>query len=399
MNLREFGRYAAYTVFAMAMVSLTFAAGWVARGEFGTPSDERYPLLAEAQRHLDRSFLGEVPDETTRSYGLIRGLVDTYNDRYTFFVEPVQARLDSDDLAGTYGGIGSYLTRNEDGELALEPFEDSPAAEAGILIGDILLRVDDTEITPEMSLDEIVSIVRGPEGSTVRLQVRTGDNAPRELDVTRREIPLPSVSHRVLEQDDTIGLIRMTRFADTSADEVEAAIEDLRSQGVDKLVIDLRNNGGGLLTAATDTADLFLEEGVILYEEDVDTGEQTYRARSGGAATDLPIVILINELTASASEILAGALRENGRAVLIGQNSFGKTSVQLIHALSDGSSLHVTHARWYTPDRTNIEDGGLAPDIFLEFDADAHGQGLDPELERAVEYLQNTAATADTGED
>lgn len=391
MNRKDRLLFGAYTLISAGMLILAFAAGYIVRGRALPFAEDRYPLLIEAQDILDRAYLGDVPDITGLNYELVRGLVTAYNDPYTVFVEPVQAELNADDLSGSYGGIGSILRRTEAGDLALSPFPDSPAAEAGLQEGDLLLAVGDTSIAAEMTIEEIVALVRGPEGTRVTLTVQTGDDDPRDVRVERRAIDIPSVTWRVLDNAPTIGLITLIRFSDRSAEEVADALADFEAQGVEMLILDLRNNGGGLLDASIDVADLFLDGGVVLYEQRLNEPEETYSARPGGAAIEQPLVILVNGNSASASEILAGALRELGRATLIGQNTFGKNSVQLIFELTDGSSLHVTHARWFTPDRTDLAAGGLTPDIVLEFDAEAHQQGFDPELDRAVEYLQNTA--------
>lgn len=376
-----------YTLLSVVLFGATFGAGYYFRGtQYRTLSD-RYPLLAEVQAILDDRYLGETLDDTALNRALVRGLLEAYEDPYTFYVEPVQAQLNSDNLAGVYGGIGSYLSRNAAGDLVLDPFPNSPAEQAGILTDDVLLEVDDTPITPELSIDDIVSIVRGPVGTVVTLLIRTGDDAPREVEVTRAQIDLPSVDWRLLEQDPTIGYIRLTRFSDRSAEEITTAIQDLRDDGATRLVLDLRNNGGGLLDSAVEVADVFLGAGVVMYEEILGQPEKTFRAENGEIGEDLPLVVLVNGNSASASEILAGALQDRDRAPLIGQTTFGKGSVQLIFPLSDGGSLHVTNARWFTPNRTNLSAGGLTPDIMIEFDADAHGQGFDPELTRAIEVL------------
>jgi carboxyl-terminal processing protease len=211
-----------------------------------------------------------------------------------------------------------------------------------------------------------------------------------EISIKRDRILDPSVSSRILAEDETIGYIRLTRFSGESSNEIEAAITDLLEQGAESLILDMRHNGGGLLDAAVDVADHFLTDGPILYQQSKDEGERVYSATAETIAPDIPLVMLVDNGTASAAEIVAGALHDRGRAIMIGSSgTFGKGSVQLVFDLSDGSSVHVTSARWYTPDRHQIDQQGLMPDILVEVTQDAIDNGLDQVLLRAVEELQN----------
>jgi len=200
---------------------------------------------------------------------------------------------------------------------------------------------------------------------------------------------LPSVVYQILPDNPTIGYIRLSRFSGESAGEVEGAILDLQDQGAEKLILDLRQNGGGLLDAAVDIGDLFLDEGVVLYQVSRSEDEKVFMTTDETIAADQPLVVLVDGGTASASEIVAGALQDRDRAVLIGMTTFGKGSVQLVYDLSDGSSVHVTSARWYTPDRHQIDQQGLEPDIVVVPTEEAIADGRDEVMEAAVEYLQS----------
>jgi carboxyl-terminal processing protease len=374
--------YGALTSF---VVAAAFLAGVITQqrttrqyGEFSLP------VLLQARQLIDRNFLGALPDKAEQEHGMIRGLLQAIGDPYTTFTEPTTAELDTDRLSGRFGGIGAEVTQSENGEIVLKPLAGQPAALAGILAGDVLLAVDGETLTSKVTVDEVVARVRGKVGTTVVVSVRTGTAAPRELSIIRVEVELPSVVWRVLEQDASIGLVDIDRFSDRTAAETRTALTELFKAGVSAVIIDLRGNGGGLLQSGVDTAELFLDGGVILYHARRDHAEETLTAAAGGLAAATPLAVLVDGGSASAAEILAGALRDRKRAPLIGQKTFGKGSVQLIFELEDKSSLHVTNARWYTPTRTELDKQGLEPDIAIE-----PGTGdTDTVLQSAIEFLQ-----------
>ncbi len=350
-----------------------------------------FDLFWEAWDLVQNNFIGELPAPQAVTYSAIRGAIGSLNDPYTVFVEPVVRMEEREQLQGSFGGIGAYLSRPEDGgPVFLEPIPGNPAELAGIVIGDILLAVDGVEITADMTVAAIVEMVKGEKGTSVVLTVlHPGQSDPVDIEVERDDILIPSVTYRLLTEDEEIGYIQLTRFSGESTNEIQAALTDLVEQGADKLILDLRNNGGGLLDAAVDVADHFLDQGPVLYQQTQGGAERTYESSDETLMPDLPLVVLVNGGTASASEILAGALRDRERAVLIGQRTFGKGSVQLVFDLSDGSSVHVTSARWFTPDRHQLDQQGLEPDIAVEITQEAIDNGRDQILNRAIEYLQN----------
>jgi carboxyl-terminal processing protease len=257
-----------------------------------------------------------------------------------------------------------------------------------VLAGDILVKVDGAEINQELTVEEIAELIRGEEGTEVVLTViHPGEEEAAEITIVRATILLPSVSHRILPEEATIGLIQLSRFSSESAGEISDAVEDLQSQGAKKLILDLRHNPGGLLNAAVDVSDLFLSGGPILIQISKNDDEKIFEASDETIAENLPMVVLVDEVTASSSEIVAGALQDRGRASLIGVNTFGKGSVQLVHDLSDGSSVHVTSSRWFTPNRHMIDQHGLEPDIAVEPSQEDVDNGRDVVLERAIEHL------------
>ncbi len=377
-----------------------FAAGYFANdlleqqhGEVTVDANSQadFGLFWEAWGYINSSFIGDLPDSQEMAHAAIRGSMALLNDPYTIFVEPVAREQERQSLQGTFGGVGATLTRpEEDGPIILEPIPGNPAELAGILFGDVLLAVDGVEITPEMTVAEVAEMVRGEKGTAVILTVLHPDSdEPVDIEVERGDILIPSVTSRILPEDETIGYIRLTRFSGESANEIETAVTDLQEQGAEKLVLDLRGNGGGLLDAAVSVADHFLDEGPVLYQISKGEDEREYKSSSETLIPDLPLIVLIDGGTASAAEILAGALQDRDRALLVGSTpTFGKGSVQLVYDLSDGSSVHVTSSRWFTPDRHQLDQQGLEPNVVVVVTQEDIDNGRDAVLNQAVLELQ-----------
>lgn len=385
-------------VLILLIVVAAFAAGYLTNEyvdlSTGTvraaENEETFSLFWEAWGWIEESYLGEIPSMKQVTYGAIRGALNTLEDPYTVFIEPPAREQERDSLRGNFGGIGAHLMRDEDGEVVLEPIAGNPAEAAGVVSGDVLLAVDGQAIADTMTVQEIAQLIRGEKGTTVTLTVRhPGANEPTEIEIERDDILIPSVSSRILEEAPAIGYIQLTRFSGESSNEVRNAILNLREQGAEKLIVDVRQNGGGLLDAAIDVADHFLQGGPVLYQESKGQGEQVYEANEEALAAETPLVVLVDGGTASSAEILAGALQDRDRAMLIGSPTFGKGSVQLVYDLSDGSSVHVTSSRWFTPNRHQIDQRGLTPDIPVEMTQEAIDAGQDVVLEQAVDYLQS----------
>ncbi len=386
---------------ALAGISLAvvFAAGFFFRDLVGlnpafaapTQNDvESYPLLDEVQSLLDRHFLRQQPEYMARQYAAIRGVMASLEDRYTFFIDPPVAQSESDVLAGTYGGIGVQVHRDESGAFVLFPYPDSPAVRAGIEEGDILVAVNGEEINLSVQQDVLDQMLRGEvkEGSGVEVTVvkTTGDEFT--VFIPYDVINIPSVVWRVLNEDERLGYVQLMRFTSRTPEELRTALGELNDANIEALIVDLRNNSGGLLQESVVVASEFLVDGtVILYEQDRDS-EQIFTATQGGLAVELPLAVLVNKGTASAAELVAGALQDHQRGIVIGQTTFGKGTVQQIFRLSDESSLHITSAEWLTPERYAIEGQGLEPDITMIPDAD----GRDVELGEAIRQLQQREA-------
>ncbi|MCB0164296.1 MAG: S41 family peptidase [Anaerolineae bacterium] len=380
----------ALVIFAIGIGAGYFLRDYVVKDQPTDAASQDIGLYWEVWNRVEEQFYGGVPDESNVTYGAIKGSLSVLDDPYTIFLEPEPAAQEKASLEGQFGGIGAFVRRDEAGRVILEPMRDQAAEQAGLQTDDVLIGIDDTKITPEMTTDEIVALIRGEVGSEVILTVeREGEVEPVKLTVVRAIIQTPSVTWRTLEEDPAIGYIQMTSFTERSGDELSQALDDLLAQGAKTFVFDLRRNGGGLLDTAINVASEFLRDGIVLKEDRQNEGQRVYDVRGGGQLLDQPLVVLVDGGTASASEIVAGALQDYGRATLIGEKTFGKGSVQLIYELSDKSRLHVTVAKWFTPNGNLIDGVGLKPDVEVLFSEEDHQTGRDPQLERAISFLQN----------
>jgi carboxyl-terminal processing protease len=348
-------------------------------------TEEDLELFWEAWQLVQEEFYGELPDKDSLTYGIIAGAVNTLGDPYTAFIEPKVAAILREDSSGSFQGIGAYV-RMVDGLLEIaNTIADQPAEKAGLRAGDIILQVGDTVIE-NMSVYEAIGLIRGPAGTPVRLTIGREGEEPFEVEVVRAKIDIQLVESQM--RDDGIGYVSLSQFDQEASARLEAAIADLLEQNPKGLILDLRNNPGGYLNEAEMTAGLFLPRDTqILIERFKDGTERPYRTLGDPVAAEIPMVVLVDEGSASASEIVAGALQDLNRAVLIGQKTFGKGSVQLLHELSDGSELRVTVARWFTPNGRAIHGEGLTPDIVVEITPEDAEADRDPQLDRAVEYL------------
>ena len=333
----------------------------------------------------DRFYTEEALDTQEMIYGAVRGMVESLGDRHTVFLTPEQADLFREDLEGEFGGIGVTVAMTEEGWLrVVKPIPDSPGEQAGLRSGDIILEVDGIWIQG-MSLVEAISLIRGPEGSTVAVRVRSSDGLERQASIVRAQIEVPTTESRMLEQG--IAYLAVYDCNAQATKGVREGLDDLLQNSPAALILDLRGNPGGYLHVAKEIANEFLDDGRILIERDSSGRETVHPASRGGRATGIPLVVLVDAGSASAAEIIAGAIQDNGRGVLVGQTTFGKGSVQVTERLSDGSALQVTIRRWYTPADRLIEGQGLMPDVPVTMSEDDFQAGRDPQLERAIQLL------------
>jgi carboxyl-terminal processing protease len=372
----------------LLLLIASFFSGYMLRGtQNDVPS---FHLLSQAYDILTQNSLKEPPVAPALEYGMIRGMLQTYNDPYTVFLEPPQHELESNNLEGKFGGIGVQLGKDPEGNWVLFPFTDSPASQAGIVEGDRLLAVDELQINSTTSEDMIQAAIRGPVGTRLNLTVgRSPDYSPIQHSIKRKEIPLPSIAWHIDPSQPLLGILDINLIASSTPDEIQRAIKEMQGRGATHFVMDLRDNPGGLLTSGIDVARLFLNDGVILQEQYRDLDVQTFKVDHPGSLADLPLAVLINHGSASAAEITAGALKVHHRALLIGLPSFGKDTIQLVFELSDKSSLHVTAAHWWIPGlEPPIGGNGLQPDIIVE--STPASNGIDPAIQAAILVLFGT---------
>lgn len=343
-------------------------------------------MFWEAWKLVQEEYYGEIPSPQTVAYGAIRGALQTLGDPYTSFIEPKIARILEEDASGQFEGIGAMVRMNRDNKLEIvRVFEGSPAQKAGLRAGDLVIEVDGQSIVG-YSIYEAVALIRGPAGTSVTLTIeRPGQRDPIRVTVTRARITIPVVEARMLPEG--IAYLRLFDFSAQATRQLRDQLRSLLAQNPHGLILDLRDNPGGFLDQAIQVADLFLDEGIVAYERMKDGEERVFRSKSGDPGEKIPMVVLVNAGSASASEIVAGALQDRGRALLVGERTFGKGSVQLSHTLSDGSELRVTIARWFTPKNRAIHGEGLNPDVEVKVEPGAEAGGADPQLQRAVEVL------------
>jgi carboxyl-terminal processing protease len=375
------------TFFLLLQTILTaaaFAAGFLSRDHLANQSNI-FPILTQAYNILKNHGLKELPAFSSLQYGMVRGMLQAYDEPHTTFVEPPQHELQTNQLEGKFGGIGSRLERDPDGYIFLFPFADSPAVLSGVQEGDRLLAVGNLQIDADTNMDDILAAIRGPVGDKVILIIgHAPEYLPLAVTIKRDEVSLPSVTWNIAQGDPRIGLIQINTIAATTPKETQRAIDDLMERDASYFILDLRHNFGGLVDAGVDTAQLFLEKGdAIISEQYRGQDEETFVAKQDGPFKEIPLVVLVSNQTASAAEIIAGALQGQGRAQLIGVPTYGKDSIQLIFDLDDGSSIHVTSARWWIAGYGSITGTGLQPDIIL---AEENMQDQQP-VQAAIKHL------------
>ena len=342
---------------------------------------EVWELLAS--EHVDRAEF----DTEEFTEAAIRGLIAALNDPHTNYVRPAAFGIENADIQGRFEGIGAHVSMNQDGRLVVvAPIADSPAEKAGIRPGDIIHEVDGESIEG-LSLIEAVSKIRGQRGTIVRLLVQhIGESERVTIEVERGVIPLESVLVRT-QPGARIAHIRLTNFYDNTADRLSETISELVDGGAEGILLDVRDNPGGLLSSVIDVTSLFLDDGLILYEVDGKGDRRDWEVRRRDRlAESIPMVVLANQFSASASEILVGALQDHDRATIIGATTFGKGSVNILRQLDNGGGLFLTFARWYTPDGRVIDQRGLDPDIEI-IDRDEREADI-MQLEKAIETLE-----------
>ena len=372
---------------AVLIAGLAFLAGvWFASATDSPHNNDTFDLFWQSWDILDREFYYGLPEDRELVYGAIRGLMTAVGDRYTFFAPPTQAEFDRQTMAGSFGGIGAYVSQDTDGNLIIvAPFAGYPAEQAGLMADDIILEVDGTPIKG-WAFDDAVSLLRGDVGTSVTVRVLRPSTAEEfTVEIVRARVEMPTV---IADRYGDIGYVRLFSFNDRATELLDQEIAKLMGQGISALILDLRGNPGGLLDQAVSVSDLFLEEGLVVYQEDRSGRRTDYYADAGQIAESIPLAVLIDEGSASASEVVAGALQDHRRAILVGETSFGKGSVQHVYDLADGSQVHVTVALWFTPSDRPIQGNGLEPDVVVQSDS-SEETDTDPFIEAAIRYLES----------
>ncbi len=393
-------------VLVLVMCAGVAGTGCVGIGETGGDETEaaepqtidglppEFAKLAEVWEILEREHIDAgTLDPSVLTDGAIRGMLEATGDEHASYLDPEQYSFQSQEISGTFEGIGAEVTMRNGLITIVAPIDDTPADRAGVESGDVILEIDGESVAG-WDLFEAINRIRGDKGTPVRLLVRrknTGEAV--ELEIIRDVIPLTSVRLTMLVG--RIGHLRITSFSGTTLEELQRAMERFeRSRGLG-LIVDIRNNPGGLLSSVVDVTSQFIDEGLVLYQLDGQGNRRDWSADSGGIALDIPMVVLVNGFSASASEVFAGAITYHQRAETIGVKTFGKGSVNNLWPLSDGSAVNFTIGRWYTPDGRLIEGEGITPLIVQESPEDnSEDLQLDLAIEEVTELIENSPVAA-----
>ena len=359
----------------------------------GTPADvqSQFATFWQVWDLIHQNYVDQPVDNTKLIQGAISGMVAALGDAHTGYSNPQETTELQNSMSGTYAGIGAYVDNRGTYLTITKTIPGYPAAKAGLQSGDQIIAVDGTDVT---GLDpDVVRLtkVMGPAGTTVTLSVsRTGVDKPLQFTITRAQIVIPSVTSKML--DHNIAYIQITVFGDTTASDFQTQLSALMAQNPSGIILDLRDNTGGYLDAGIAVASEFIDHGVIVTEQygaNSKIPNLPHQAIAGGLATNIPLVVIVNEYTASASEIVSGAIQVDGRGKLVGVGTYGKGTVQDWYPLSDGGTARISIARWLLPNGDNLDKKGLTPDVIVQMTQDDFNAGKDPQLDAAVQLLLN----------
>src|SRR3989344_938482 len=363
--------------------------------DLGKPEELDFALFWEVWDALNDKYVDPSKlDMQEMLYGAIEGMVNSIGDPYTVFFEPVISTKFQEEISGSFGGVGIEIGKRDNAVTVISPLQDTPAYRAGILAGDKILKVNGKIVT-DMVIEEVVNLIRGKVGTKVTLTIsRNGESATRDFELTRETIRIPSVKWQLL--DDNIAYLQIYTFSQNVDPDFEKAANEILKSSATKLIVDLRNNPGGLLESAINLAGWFLDKNqIVTMEKFRDGTQEEFKSTGNGSLKIYPTIVLINGGSASASEILAGALNDNRNIQLVGEKSFGKGSVQELEQYAGGSSLKVTIAKWLTPKGRSISDLGIEPNYKVEIPKDTEEgslelgkPGKDPQLDKAIELLK-----------
>jgi carboxyl-terminal processing protease len=351
-----------------------------------TPEDLKglFDPFWESWKLLHENFVDQPLDDVALMRGAIQGMLAATGDKHTSYMDPEQFKQANTEMEGEYTGIGAWVDTTGDYVEIISPMKGSPAEAAGLQAQDKVIAINGEDMTG-IPGDLVLQKILGPAGDTIVLTIQRGEET-FDVSITRAVIQIPVVEYEMRE--DGVGYVALYTFNELATEKLREALKDLLAQNPKGIVFDLRGNGGGYLVTAVEVTSEFLKDGVVLYEEYGDGTRDSYPVKKGGLATEIPLVVLIDEWTASAAEITAGALQDYGRAKLVGKTSYGKGSVQnWIPLKSEESGVRITIARWLTPNGKQIDGVGLTPDLVVEYTQEDFDAGRDPQLDAAVELL------------
>jgi carboxyl-terminal processing protease len=406
-------RYLISVVFIVITVVVLLAAGFVAGrwtasqglvipgltgptwAQTGTPDslEQTFVPFWQAWTIVHQEFVDQPVNDADLMQGAIRGMLAALGDTHTLYESPSESQISDTSLSGELEGIGATVDPDPNGLKIVSPLPGSPAEAAGLLPGDLIIQADGTDLAG-MNYYEAIALVRGPANSSVHLVVmRDGVIDPLEFDLVRARIAIPSVESKMLTGQ--IAYVKINTFGQQTTSELNAALNTLLKQNPRGLVLDLRNDPGGYLDTAIEVASQFLPNGTVVMREKYGDGhEVVFKAKRGGLATDIPMVVLVNEGSASASEIVAGAIQDNQRGVIVGETSYGKGTVQQIHPLQQNAGVvRVTIARWLTPTGRSIDKVGITPNNAVAMTPEDVTAKRDPQLDKAISLLGQPGST------
>lgn len=358
----------------------------------GAPKDLDFSLFWETWKLIHEKY----PDSSKINdqkmfYGAISGMVGALDDPYTIFMDPSETKKFDEELSGIFDGIGAEIGIKKNIITIIAPLPDSPAEKSGLKAGDKIYKIDET-VTLDLSLNEAVSMIRGPKGTTVVLTIiRDNETESREFKITRNTITIKSAELKFINTaGGQIAILKISRFGDDTFSAVKIFAKEILAKNAKGIILDLRNNPGGFLDSSVDIAGIFLPKGKIVTIEKFNSDKkQNYLTDGRNELGNIPLVILANEGSASASEILAGALRDNRQIKIVGEKTFGKGSVQEVQPLKGDSTIKITIAEWLTPSGKNINKEGISPDVEVKLTPENIEAETDPQLDKAIEELQN----------
>lgn len=373
----------------LALRSGTAAPAGVLRVSSATAPSTTFHRLDDVWALLQKEYVKQPLDLTTAVNGALEGMVQSLHDPYTTFFTPPEAKAFQDEVDGTFEGIGAEIGMKNNVLVVIAPLPDSPAEQSGLKAGDKILMIN-SQSTVDMTLERAVGIIRGKKGTTVKLTVQASDQTTHELTIMRDAITVQSVK---LTMHGSIADIELSYFGQKTDQEFSSTVSQVLLNNAKGILLDVRNNPGGFLDSSVAVASNFVDKGTVVVTEKYRNGTQTqHPTKRAPRLKGLPVVVLVDQGSASAAEILAGALQDEKLATLVGTKTFGKGSVQQVHDFTDGASLKLTVAKWFTPKGRSIDEQGIQPDVVIENTKEDYDKNRDPQLDKALEILQKAIA-------